>query len=186
MTPTKKSKPKRALSVDNTATRLPDQLKVESLPIPRKRTSPARDHLMITDATSEEKEQIVAYCTEHRISVSEFLAQLALVDAKNADASSKEQENLNLTLTLSPAEQAKLAIFARQHQTTVEELVRGYLQTKLAKQQTPGTLETEKLSFYLSDQEHDLVKRQLKKRGLTGRTYVSFLALNAIKKPRNK
>ena len=124
------------------------------------------------------------YCLRHKKSVSEFLATVALEDAMKS-RKGDEQDEIRLKL---PAEKTrKLAILARLEDKTLDELVQDLIvQATDAKKQPVSKLETQNLSYYLSEKEHRLVKDHVAKKGISARNYVATLAMEMISKERKK
>jgi hypothetical protein len=148
----------------------------------RKRGASPRKHHMQTDLTSDQKKVILDYCSQHNISVSQFLAEIAVGDARATaeKRNNDDDEEMTLTFKIPRDKRTKLAIFAQRRGETIEDHVRGLLLPWLEKQKTSFPLETESLRYYLDSAEHALVMKQLKKRGLSARNYVSFLALQTV------
>ncbi|HEV3037264.1 MAG TPA: hypothetical protein VHA33_05700 [Candidatus Angelobacter sp.] len=149
----------------------------------RKVASPRSRHHLIADVTPEEKQAILKYCETHNLSVSRFLAQVALDDA-SAKKKSAEHEPLTITIKLPASQRAKLSYMARLKEKSIEQLVQEFLAPSLAK--TPRgpasryTLSTESLRFYLSDQEHALILKHMEKEQVSSRHYLAQLALQVI------
>src|SRR5437763_1488861 len=105
---------------------------------------------MQTDLTSGQKKLILDYCSKHKISVSQFLAELAVADAhSNIDKRHNDDEEMTLTFRIPRDKRTKLAIFAQRRGETIEDHVRGLLLPWLEKQKTSFPLETESLRYYL-------------------------------------
>jgi len=147
----------------------------------RLRDRTARLKFIETDVTSEEYDTIWAYCIKHKISVSQFLADLILEDARNAKTS-KAAVRIQPDLEFSSDEYEKLELLADLQDKSVIELIRDLIQPHLDLRKIHGGDKTKKLRFYLSDREHQTVIKHLEKRGTTARKYVSFLAIRTIAK----
>jgi hypothetical protein len=142
-----------------------------------------RKHHMQTDLTSEQKRVVLEHCAKQGISVSQFLAELAVADAKSSlHREDDDEQEITLKIRIPRDKSTKLAIFAQRRGETVEDHVSRLLLPWLEKQKTSFSLQTESLRYYLDDAEHTLVMKQLKKRGLSARNYVSFLAMQALNK----
>jgi hypothetical protein len=142
---------------------------------------------MQTDFTAEQRDSVLEHCGKRGISVSQFLAELAVEDAKTSlRHPDDEEEELTLTFKIPRHKSRKLAIFAQRRGETVEDHVLRLLLPWLEKQKTSFSVETASLRYYLDDAEHALVMKQLKKRGLSARNYVSFLAMQAVNKSSRK
>jgi len=144
-----------------------------------------RKHHMQTDMTAAEKRLVLAHCAKLGISVSQYLAELAVTDAEDSlhQGQGEDEEEITFTIRIPRSKSTKLAIFAQRRGETIEDHVRELLLPRLEKQKTSFSLETESLRYYLDDAEHALVMKQLKKRGLSARNYISFLAVHAMKNP---
>jgi hypothetical protein len=147
---------------------------------PKKKGKSARTHYMLSDFTPEEKRQIVAYCNKKQISVSKFLAGIALAEVRRASKTGRTDEELTITLKIPADKNAKLQMFAHRQEKTLQEFLEGLILPTLEKERTSFTSTTTSLRCYLSPEEHRLLKNHLKARNLSARTYISFLALKAL------
>jgi hypothetical protein len=147
---------------------------------PKKKGKGARSHYMISDFTPEEKRQIVAYCNKKRISISKFLADVALADVRRAAKKGASDEELTITLKIPSEKNAKLQMFAHRQEKTLQEFLEGLILPTLDKERTSHTSATTSLRYYLSSEEHRQLKTYLKAKNLSARTYISFLALKAL------
>lgn len=147
---------------------------------PKKKSKLARTRYMITDFTPRQRQQVVAYCKKHGISVAKFLAELALEDARRASEHDLPEQDITFTIKIPAAKLAKLQIFAQRTKKTTENFLRDLVLPALDKQKTSFATETASLRYYLSPDEHRLVIKNLKARRLSARNYISFLALKAI------
>ena len=138
---------------------------------------------MLAEVTPEEKDAILKHCKSHNLSVSRFLSQVALDDAKAKKKATREAP-LTITINLPANERAKLLYMARLKEKSVDELVEEFIAPSLAKNRRgPGsryTLETEILRYYLNDEEHALIKKHMEKEHVSSRHYLAQLALRAI------
>src|SRR5947209_6507414 len=80
-------------------------------PFPNKAAS-VRSHYLLAEVTPEEKKNILKHCKTQNMSVSRFLAQLALEDASTKKKASPE-EPLTIRIKLPPGKRAKLLYIAR-------------------------------------------------------------------------
>jgi hypothetical protein len=147
---------------------------------PKKKGKSARTHYMISDFTPEEKRQIVAYCNKKQISISKFLAGIALAEVRRATRKGTTDEELTITLKIPADKNAKLQMFAHRQEKTLQEFLEALILPTLEKERTSFTSTTTSLRCYLSPEEHRLLKNHLKARNLSARTYISFLALKAL------
>jgi hypothetical protein len=156
-------------------------------PPARKRGALPRTRHMHTDFSEEQKELLMTYCTKHNISISQFLAEVAVNDAtKSLHTPVGEEEELTITIRIPKEKRTKLEIFAQQRGETIDDHIQAYLMPLLEKQQPPFPAKKEIVRYYLDKNEHKLVMRQLKKRGLSGRKFISFLAMQKIASDRKK
>jgi hypothetical protein len=138
--------------------------------------APRRNYL-VTSVTEKEKEAITEYCSRHGISVSAFLAELVLKDAKRSPNSEQEDEEITVTLKLSSRDIDKMRIFARLEEKTIEELLQELVQPGVQKRQTASALQMQTLRCWLSNEEHRIIKKYLAKYRLSARNYLALLAL---------
>jgi hypothetical protein len=150
----------------------------------RVRAKTARLRFVETDVTPEEHGRILDYCLQHKISVSQFLADLILRDAATAK-NRKGTTRLSIEFDLTHEEFEKLELLVHLHKKDdVSDLIRGLLQPHLDLQRIHVPIETRSVRFYLSEHEHAIVTKHIASRGITARKYVSFLALKEIAKVR--
>ena len=155
-------------------------------PVQRPQAETPRSRYVQTQVTKEDKLEILRHCKKAGISVSQFLAELAMQEAQNQSPKNNDDEEITLTLRLPRHKKAQLNIFAKAKQKSLEQLVEELLLPNLEKRQTRGALQTESLTYYLTDSEHQLLMEYLNKSGLSARTYVGHLAVTAISKRRKK
>jgi hypothetical protein len=141
--------------------------------------APRRNYL-VTSVTEKEKQAITEYCSRRGISVSAFLADLVLEDAKRPPNGKPENEELTVTLKLPTRDIDKMRIFARLEEKTIEELLQELVQPGVQKRQTASALEMQTLRCWLSNEEHRTIKKYLAKHRLSARNYLALLALKAI------
>lgn len=114
------------------------------------------------------------------MSVSKFLADVAIQDVKKSHAYPKER---SITTTLPTDEIQKLAILARLKEKSLAELVQELLlQATSSHKQPVSDLETKNLTYYLSEKAHRLLKQHIKRKGVSIKNYVATLALEFISK----
>lgn len=155
---------------------------------PRKKAEARRDHSLLADVTKAEKQKILDYCIRHKISVSQFLAELTLEDAARKQRSSQndDQEEITIKLKIPRRQNKKLALIARLQQKSIDKIIQELLLPTLEVHQPPGDLDTETLRFYLSKEEHEIVLRHFAEQHMSARNYVSMLAMERISKEQNK
>lgn len=168
----------------------------KSGPSSRKRVASPRDHYMICDFTPGEVRQISAYCKAKGMSVSSFLADVAVTEVGNASKAPVKEDQIEITLsgfsepitpgTITikiPAEQkAKIAMFAHRQDKTADQFLRGLVLPTLQKAKTSFTSEIQTLRYYVSEHDHRMILDYVKKRKLSARTYISYLVLEALKR----
>jgi hypothetical protein len=142
----------------------------------------ARKHHLFVDVTDKEKQLILAYCNSKDLSVSEFLAEVALDDARPSKANSrlKETSPRTVQIELSEHDYAKLVYKSRLRKISPEDFIHTRLLPDLQKSKEWGSLERETLRYYVSDKEHRTLLDHMKKFGHSSRHYVAFLAVQAI------
>lgn len=155
---------------------------------PSRKAGSAHRHYLVAEFTSEEKHAIQKYCDSLGLSVSRFLAQVALDDAS---ANKKDaEEPLTVTINLPATKRAKLLYLARLKEKSIDQLIEEFIAPTLDKNRRgPGsdyTLATERVPLYLNAQEHALLMKHMEKEGLSSRHYLAQLAVQAIKKPAAK
>jgi len=155
----------------------------------RKKAESPRNHYLLSDVTKDEKRQILDYCIRHKVSVSQFLAELVLEDAKKSGrrgSGDEEEEVITVTLRIPRTQNKKLALLARLQEKTVDELIQELVLPSLESRQPPGTLETETIRYYLSKDEHQIVKKHIARQGMSARNYAAILAVEAIAQEKKK
>lgn len=135
---------------------------------------------MISDFTPREKRQIIEYCNRKQISISKFLSDVALSEVQRTGKSDTVEEEITITLKFPAAKNAKLKMFAHRQEKSLEEFVESLILPTLEKERTSITSKTTSLRYYLSPEEHRLLKSHLKARNLSARTYISYLALRVL------
>jgi hypothetical protein len=152
---------------------------------PKKKGKSARTHYMISDFTPREKRQIIEHCNRKEISISKFLADVAL-SAVHRTGKSTPEEEITITLKFPAEKNAKLKMFAHRQEKSLEEFIEGLILPTLEKERTAITSKTTSLRYYLSPEEHRLVKDHLKARNLSARAYISYLALKTLEERSDK
>lgn len=146
----------------------------------RDKAGAPRRHYLVATVTQKEKDAILGYCDKHRKSVSAFLADLALKEAQKSAKDKLPAKQITVTLKLSARDLDKMRIFARLEDKTVEDLMRELLQPSFQKRQTATALEMHTLRCWLSNEEHQIIRRYLAKHRLSARSYLALLALKAV------
>ncbi len=148
--------------------------------------TPRTRHLF-AEFFKDEKKEIFDYCLRHKISVSQFLTEVALEDAEGADKSAKPA-----TLTLSiPGEQSesvpipndelyKIRLLARAQRKPLFQVVLDRILYNL-KTSPWNVQETEPLRYYVSKKEHQTIRDHVNAKGVSGRSYVAMLALKKVR-----
>lgn len=141
-----------------------------------------RHRFLYTDVTEAEYEKIQQHCQEKQISVSQFLADLMLRDALQRPARRKQKVSVRLEFDLTPEELDKLQLLTRLYQKeSIGEFLREILQPYLDTKRLHAPLETTALRYYLSEDEHEKVIKNVNRRGISARNYAAMLALKALK-----
>ncbi|HEV2988350.1 MAG TPA: hypothetical protein VG759_07905 [Candidatus Angelobacter sp.] len=148
-----------------------------------RKPSPARSHSLLAKVTPQEEQAILEYCQSRNLSVSRFLAQVALDDAR----SKKKVRAQSLTITIKlPSHQCpKLLYMAQLREKSIHLLVEDFTAPKLDKTRGPGsryTLQSETLRSYLNSSEYALLKRHMENQQAPSRHYLAQLALQAIQR----
>lgn len=111
---------------------------------------------------------------------------MALEDVYGAGRKTPVEEEIDIKLRIPAEQSAKLQMFARLQGKSIDQYVAGLVTPTLAKGKTSVILETESLRYYVSPEEHRLLKKYLKSRKLSARTYVSYLALKALERRKKR
>ena len=153
----------------------------------RPRSKTPRKHALVTGVTREVYQQILQYCLNNKISVSQFLAELVLEDATKPKSDRKEKVVIKAEFELTPEQQEKLELLAKLHKKgTISELIHELLMPNLDLERLHGSLETTTLRYYLSKEEHEIVTKHIASKGISARKYAAMLALKAISQERKK
>jgi hypothetical protein len=140
-----------------------------------------RHHFLLADVTKAENEEIQQYCSDRNISVSQFLADLALNDADQPKTKRKRKVIVKPKLQFTQEQQIRLELLARLNEESVDELIRDLIEQKIKAQRVHAPLETVSLRFYLSQDEHEKVLKHIATTGFSARNYLAMLALRAIR-----
>lgn len=144
-------------------------------------TDTPRHRFLYTDVTKTERHKILRHCKKRQISVSQFLADLMLQDARKPRRTRKQKLNVQVELEMTAEELDKLQLLARlSAKQSIEHFVREILQPYLEVQRLHSPLETTTLRYYLSEAEHEKVTRHLANKGISARNYAAMLALKAV------
>lgn len=147
----------------------------------RPRAKSPRRNFFYIEVTDGERKAIYDYCSEKNMSVSQFLAELLLEEAKKPRP--KEKVVLRPALELTYDEHEKLELLAKLHsKESVDELIRELIQPSLEMQKLHTDSETTALRFYLSQEEHAVVSEYISEKGVPARKYATMIALKAIAK----
>jgi hypothetical protein len=147
-----------------------------------KAEAPRRNFLYI-EVTEEERKAIRDYCISNKISVSQFLADVVLKDARKPQPNRKQKVIVQAELELTLEEREKLELLTRMHQKdSIGQFIREVLQRNLEVQRLHAPLKTTALRYYLSEEEHQTVTRYMTGKGMAARNYAVMLALKAIRK----
>src|SRR5215467_8663995 len=148
----------------------------------RPRAETPRRHFLYLDVTKEEQKKIHEYCQQKKISVSQFLADLVIKDAKSKPKR-KEKVTIRAEFEVTPEEEEKLELLLRLHQKgSIGQFVSELLRPSLEVQKMHAPVETTPLRYYLSEDEHKIVTKHMASKGIAARNYGALLALKAIEK----
>lgn len=153
---------------------------------PRRKNNSARTRYMIADFAAEEKDRVLKHCQKKLTSISKFLAGVALEEVHRDGTQAPPEQELTIKLKIPAEKNAKLQMFARRQEKSVEQFVQDLVLPTLEKGKTSFSSKTESLRYYLSPEEHQLLKKHLKARNLSARTYISYLALKALNQQEKK
>lgn len=144
-----------------------------------------RKRFLYADVTNAEQDEIQQYCKANGISVSQFMADLLLEDARESRTKPKQNVILRPKIELTPKQQDKLETLARLHQKkSVSEYILDVLEPQLELRRIHRPLKTKMLRYYLSDQEYETVSDHITESGLSPGSYSAMIALRAIRKNR--
>lgn len=147
----------------------------------RPRAKSPRRNFFYIEVTDDERKAIYDHCSGKNISVSQFLAELLLEEAKKPRQ--KEKVVLRLVLEVTHDEHEKLELLAKLYsKESVDDLVRELIQPSLEMQKLHTDSETTALRFYLSQEEHAAVSEYISEKGVPARKYATMIALKAIAK----
>lgn len=151
----------------------------------RPRADQPRRNFLHIEVTDPERMAILDYCVKNHISVSQFLAELLLGDARKPKRT--EQVILRPELKFTAAEYEKLELLAMLHnKASIGELIRDLIQPILETQHLHTDRDTTMIRFYLSQEEHQAVTTHIAAKGVPMGKYAAMLALKAIAKGRPK
>ncbi len=153
----------------------------------RPRAEGPRRNFQYIEVTKDERKAIRDYCISNKISVSQFLADVVLEDARKPQPNRKQKVIIQAELELTVEEQEKLELLTRMHQKdSVGDFVREVLQRNLEVQRLHAPLETTALRYYLSEEEHQTLTKHMEGKGIAARNFVVMLALKALAKAGKK
>lgn len=146
----------------------------------KKKDTSARTRYMIADFIPPDKSRITDYCRKNHTTISSFLANIALQEVYRAGRKGPTEEEVEITLRIPAEQSAKLHAFAHRLGKTINEYVLELVAPTLEKGKTSFSAKTESLRYYLSPDEHRMLKKYLKSKNLSARTYISYLAIKAL------
>ena len=153
----------------------------------RPQAKSVRKRFLYADVTPEEDAEIQEYCRAKHITVSQFLAELVLKDATEAKEKPKKTVTVSPEIKLTPHQQNKLELLARLHEKkSVGEYILDVLQPTLELQRIHVPVQTKRLRYYLSDEEHQILSDHLSASGLSPSDYAAMLAVRVVRKDRKK
>jgi len=154
--------------------------------MPPKKSKSARSRYMIADFTPQEKDRVLRHCVKKQTSISGFLSAVALDDIRKGSKERQPEEEVTITLKIPREQNAKLQMFAHRQNKTPDQFCHDILLPTLEKGKTSFSSKTQSLRYYLSPEEHRLLKTYLKSKNLSARTYISFLALKELNQDNKK
>ena len=153
----------------------------------RPRAETPRRHFLYVDVTKEEHKKLQEYCIEHKVSVSQFLAELMIEDAQQSKPKHKQKVIIRAELELTAEEQEKLELLLRLRQDkSLSHFLYELLQPNLEVQRLHTPVETIPIRCYLSAEEHELITRHVGRKGVAAKNYGGLLAIKAIEKARSR
>lgn len=150
------------------------------------RTPGGRTHYIATDVSEEEYQEIQRYCVKHKLSTSQFLAEVVLKDAASPNtANPKEKVLINATFETTRENALKLELLMRlKKKESISQFIQDILQPALEASILHGSLVTKPIRCYLTKEEHQKVMNRIAASGLSARNYAAHLALQTIRKDR--
>jgi len=147
----------------------------------RPKTTGPRKHFLTVDLTKEEHQQILQHCLAHGISLSQFFADLVLVDATEPKAERRQKMRVKFDFELTADEYDKLEMLARVHgKSDLNELVHDLLMPAIELERLHSPMDPVTLRYYLSKEEHDIVTRHVASKGFSACNYTAMLARKAV------
>jgi hypothetical protein len=135
-------------------------------------TNSLRVRHLLAAVTREDRREIIKYCTARKITVSEFLAEITLREARYKGKRAPRR----ITIDLPYAQHAKIDYLANTRGATIEECISDFIQPALNKQRAWNAPKEEILRYYLSQEEHKQVLHFMTKHNLSSRHFVGLLA----------
>jgi len=118
----------------------------------RPKTSAPRKHFLTVDLTKEEHQQILQHCLAHGISLSQFFADLVLVDATEPNAERRQKMRVKFEFELTADEYDKLEMLARVHgKSDLNELVHDLLMPAIELERLHSPMDPITVRYYLSN-----------------------------------
>jgi hypothetical protein len=151
-----------------------------------KKKSSTRSHYIQADFTPSEVHAINKHCKAKDISVSAFLADVVLTEIHQSKKEAPRQEEITITLKVTAEEKAKIKMFAHRRDTTFDEFLEGVVRPTINKARLWFHAETKSLRYYVSPQDHHVITEYFRTKNVSARTYVSYLALEALKKDKSQ
>lgn len=153
----------------------------------RPRAETPRRHFLYVDVTNDEHKKIQEYCIEHKISVSQFLAELMIEDAQQSKPRHKQKIIIRAEVELTAEEKEKLELLLRLRQDkSLSHFLYELIRPNLEVQRLHTPVETIPIRCYLSEEEHELITKHVGRKGIAVKNYGGLLAIKAIEKARAK
>jgi hypothetical protein len=150
----------------------------------RPRAETPRRHFLYVDVTKEEHKKIQKYCMEHKVSVSQFLAELMMEDVLQSKPR-KPKAIVRAELELTAEEQEKLELLLRlRGKKSLGQFLYELIRPNLEVQRLRSPLEMIPIRCYLSREEHNSITKHVAAKGIAAKNYGGLLAIKAIEKAR--
>jgi len=142
-----------------------------------------RKRFLYAEVTEQEHQEIQRYCRNKGESVSQFIADLLLAEARKPKGKQNQKVILKPALALTPQQQDKLELLARLHKKkSVGEYILDVLEPELELKRLHVPVRTKLVRYYLSPEEYDLVAKHIATSGLSPSSYAAMVVLRVIRK----
>jgi hypothetical protein len=153
----------------------------------RPHASEARRHYLWMDFTPAEHDEVYRYCDERSLSMSQFVAELLLEDAKTARHRRNEKVIVNVQLELTTLEADKLDLLVRLYGKSAGAFIKErFLDRNFKITRVHSEIKPKMFRCYLSEDEHKTILQHIKNLGMSARNYPAILTLRTIRKGQGK